>query len=70
MVRVVQVYYEFSESFQVMSMMMLISSTVKEHGCMEDVEPHFLANFGILEDLALLTNDRFGTINLSQIILN
>ena len=46
-------------------MTILNSSTAKEHRRIMDVEPRSLVNFGILEDLALLTNDRFGTFNLS-----
>ena len=50
-------------------MMMLISSTAKEQARIMDVEPHFLVNFGILEE-AVQTIVRFATINLSQINLN
>ena len=50
-------------------MMILISSTAKKHMRMQDVEPRFLVNFGILEEV-VRTDDRFGTIYLSQINLN
>ena len=44
----------------------LNSSTAKEHRRIMDVEPRSLVNFGILEDM-MITNDRFGTLNRSQI---
>ena len=49
-------------------MMTLISSMAREHWRIMDVEPHFLANFGILEDGLLLIIVRFGTINFLKSI--
>ena len=46
-------------------MTILNSSTAKEQMRDMDVEPRSLVNFGILEDLALHTFDRFGTFILS-----
>ena len=51
-------------------MMILILNTAKEQMRDMDVEPHFLVNFGILEDLGVLTIVRFNAMSLSQINLN
>ena len=47
--------------------MTLVSSMAKEHRRLMDVEPLFLVNFGILEDLVIL-NDRFSVTDKTKII--
>ena len=47
--------------------MTLVSSMAREHKRLLDVEPLFLVNFGILEDL-VIGNDRFSVTDNTSII--
>ena len=47
--------------------MTLVSSMAKEQWCIMEVEPLFLVNFGILEDL-VIGNDRFSVTDNTSII--